>query len=278
MPGPSRDSSGGHPSRERLDLLLVARGLAPNRGRAQALILAGRVRSGQTRLDKPGVRLADDTELTVLEGPRYVSRSGHKLSGALTEFSIDAVDRDALDVGASTGGFTQVLLEAGARRVIALDVGRGQLDFGLRNDPRVHVAEGKNARYLTPEELPFVPTLAVVDVSFISLLKVVPAVVRSIAAEGEIVALVKPQFEVGRGKVGRGGIVRDAALHREVLSTLTVRSGELGWGPQGVCRAALRGATGNQEFFLHLRPGQAGLTAAGLSRMVDDATEEESGT
>jgi len=263
------------PSRERLDRLLVERGLAPNRGRAQALILAGRVRSGENRLDKPGTQLTTDVELKILEGPRYVSRGGHKLAGALASFAVDPGGRDAIDVGASTGGFTQVLLEAGARRVIALDVGRGQLDFGLRTDPRIHVAEGLNARYLTPDDLPFVPTLAVVDVSFISLLKVLPAIVRSIAAESEIVALVKPQFEVGRGRVGRGGIVRDPALHREVLSGLSNQAGENGWGPQDVCRAALRGAAGNQEFFLYLRPNTRAREATELSRRIHDAADEE---
>ena len=149
---------------DRLDKLLVQRGLAPTRAKAQALILAGRVRSGEQRLDKPGTRVATDTALEVTPGRQYVSRGGFKLAGAFADFGIDAAGRDALDVGASTGGFTQVLLQAGARRIAALDVGRGQLDWGLRNDPRVEPLEGINARHLETKDLPFVPSLAVVDV------------------------------------------------------------------------------------------------------------------
>ena len=260
---------------ERLDQLLVARALAPNRSRAQALILAGRIWSGDTRLDKPGVRFKLDVELSVSEGPRYVSRSGHKLAGALKRFGVDAKNRDAIDVGASTGGFTQVLLEAGVRRTIALDVGRGQLDFGLRNDPRVHVDEGRNARYLMPEDLPFVPTIAVVDVSFISLRLILPALVRCLAPEGEIVALIKPQFEVGRGKVGRGGIVRDPAAHREVLDGLALWALREGWGPTDLCASDLRGAEGNREFFIHLRPSAPGATSSELAHRIREATGEE---
>jgi len=263
-------------ARERLDQLLVSRALAPNRSRAQALILAGRVWSGETRLDKPGMRVDCNVELAVSEGPRYVSRSGHKLAGALVRFGIDVEGRDAIDVGASTGGFTQVLLEAGARRVIALDVGRGQLDFGLRNDPRVHVDEGRNARYLMPEDLPFVPSIAVVDVSFISLRLILPALVRCLAPGGEIVALVKPQFEVGRGRVGRGGIVRDPAAHREVLDDLTGLALREGWGPSDLLPSELRGAEGNQEFFLLLRPSKPGAAPSELARKVREAAGEES--
>jgi 23S rRNA (cytidine1920-2'-O)/16S rRNA (cytidine1409-2'-O)-methyltransferase len=262
-------------ARERLDQLLVSRDLAPNRSRAQALILAGRVWSGDTRLDKPGLRVEIDVELAVSEGPRYVSRSGHKLAGALEAFGIDATERDAIDVGASTGGFTQVLLEAGVRRVIALDVGRGQLDYGLRKDPRVEVLEGRNARYLMPEELSFVPTLAVVDVSFISLRLILPALVRCLAPEGEIVALVKPQFEVGRGKVGRGGIVRDPAAHRDVLHDLAELALREGWGPVDLSASTLRGAEGNQEFFLLLRPSRPGATSPELTHKIGEVTGKE---
>ena len=187
--------------RERLDVLVVDRGLAANRTRARALIMAGRVRSGGQRLDKPGARFPADTPIELDPGPRYVSRGAHKLEAALAEFGIDPSGRLALDIGASTGGFTQVLLERGAERVIALDVGRGQLDWSLRNDPRVTMMEGVNARHLAPTDLPFSPGLVVMDVSFISITRILPAVRHCLASRGEVVTLVKPHFEAGRGKV-----------------------------------------------------------------------------
>jgi 23S rRNA (cytidine1920-2'-O)/16S rRNA (cytidine1409-2'-O)-methyltransferase len=265
---------GRRAGKQRADMLLTSRGLASSRAQAQALILAGRVRSGPVRVDKPGMLLPSEAPLEVAEGLRYVGRGGHKLAGALGALGIQVRDRDALDVGASTGGFTQVLLEAGARRVIALDVGRGQLDWGLREDPRVTVLEGINARYLQPNDLPFLPSLAVVDVSFISLAAVLPAVVSCLVAGGEIVALVKPQFEVGRGRVGRGGIVRDPALHFEVLRRLVTFAREHGWGVAGAERSSLVGAEGNVEFFLHLIPSQTGLDA----RTVEDALKRAVGS
>jgi len=251
--------------RERVDVLLVERGLAPTRARAQALILAGRVRSAGARLDKPGTGIPRDSPLDVAPGPRFVGRGGDKLDGALPRLGVVPDGRDAIDVGASTGGFTQVLLARGARRVIALDVGRGQLDWQLRNDDRVLPLEGLNARYLRPEDLPFVPDLAVVDVSFISLELVLPAVWRCIEPHGEVVALIKPQFEVGRGKVGRGGIVREPGRHREVLTRITDFCGAAGWPARTLCASPLRGATGNQEYFVMLR-------AAGESAATDDLT------
>jgi len=256
-------------NQERVDLLLVDRGLASSRAKAQALILAGQVSSGGVRLEKPGIRVPVDLPIEVRPGRRFVSRGGHKLETALADFDIRVEGRDTLDVGASTGGFTQVLLEAGAARVVALDVGRGQLDWSLRSDPRVQPLEGINARYLRPSDLPFRPSLAVVDVSFISLKLVLPAVAPCLTADGEIVALVKPQFEVGRGKVGRGGIVRDRNDHRQVLEELSQWSSGAGLGPIGLSRSALRGAEGNQEYFLHLRPAEPGLDAAGLTRRID---------
>jgi 23S rRNA (cytidine1920-2'-O)/16S rRNA (cytidine1409-2'-O)-methyltransferase len=224
------------------------------------------------RLEKPGQRIPRSTPLQVLQGRRHVSRGGAQLEGALRELAIDAAGRDALDVGASTGGFTQVLLEAGASRVVALDVGRGQLDWSLRRDPRVHLLEGLNARYLEPAALPFVPSLATVDVSFISLQLVLPAVVGCLAPGGEIVALVKPQFEVGRGRVGRGGIVRDTRRHREVLETLMRSATERGWGPSNLCASALRGAEGNQEYFIHLIPAAPPLASDELTRRILETT------
>ena len=191
-----------------------------------------------------------------------MGRGGYKLHGALETFGIEVRDLDALDVGASTGGFTQVLLEAGAARVIALDVGRGQLDWSLRNDPRVVVLEGVNARHLSPGDLPFRPAIAVLDVSFISLQLVLEPVAACLLPPGRLVALVKPQFEAGRGRVGKGGIVRDPAVHREVLDRLLGFCGHRGWGILGIAASPIRGAEGNVEFFLDIAPG--GETADGF--------------
>jgi 23S rRNA (cytidine1920-2'-O)/16S rRNA (cytidine1409-2'-O)-methyltransferase len=258
--------------RDRLDVVLVERGLAPTRARARALVLAGRVLSRGARLDKPGQRIPRGTALEVREGRRFVSRGGHKLEAAIRDLSVDVAGEDALDVGASTGGFTQVLLEAGARRVVALDVGRGQLDWSLRRDPRVHVLEGVNARYIEPAALPFLPALAVVDVSFISLKLVLPGVVSCLTDGGEIVALVKPQFEVGRRLVGRGGIVRDVRLHREVLRSFGRLATERAWGVKDFAPAAVRGAEGNQEYFIHLAPSSPGLAARAIARRILEVT------
>ena len=241
----------------RVDVLLVERGHADTREKAQALILAGRVTSGGRRLDKPGTSIPSEAPLEVAEGRRFVSRGAEKLEPALSRFGIVPQGRDALDVGASTGGFTQVLLAAGAARVIALDVGRGQLDWSLRGDPRVVVIEGVNARYLTPESLPFRPSLATIDVSFISLRQVLDPTCACLASGADVVALVKPQFEVGRGRVGKGGIVRDPDQWDQVLEGLVTFAREHDLGPQGLCRSALPGASGNVEFFLHLRPAAA---------------------
>jgi len=268
-------------SRERLDVLLVARGLVETRPRARALIMAGRVRSGDARLDKPGARLAPDTPLSVEPGPRYVSRGGFKLAGALDAFEVRVDGRDAIDVGASTGGFTQVLLERGVPRVIALDVGKGQLDWSLRNDSRVVVIEGKNARYLEPGALPFVPDLAVVDVSFISVTRILPALRRCMAPECDVVSLVKPQFEIGKGRVGRGGIVKDVEAHREVLETVSGFAIAQHWSVRGVTRSAIRGAEGNVEFFIHLdasgrEPAGDDLDVAIGRALVSGNDEDES--
>jgi len=258
-----------------LDRILTDRGLVASRAKAQALVLAGQVRSDGVRLEKPGTRYPVDIPLKIEERRRYVSRGGHKLEPALGQFSVRLVDRDALDVGASTGGFTQVLLEHGVRRVIALDVGRGQLDWSLRNDPRVFALEGVNARYLEQVELPFLPSVAVIDVSFISLELVLPPVVASLSEESEIVALLKPQFEVGRRQVGRGGIVREPDLHRQVLRRGIAFCAERGWGVAGPCVSELPGADGNREFFLHIRPAGPNRSAADLERGIDRAVSPE---
>jgi 23S rRNA (cytidine1920-2'-O)/16S rRNA (cytidine1409-2'-O)-methyltransferase len=261
--------------KERLDVLLVARDLAPTRSKAQALILAGRVSSRGIRLDKAGIRYPTDIPLDLAEGRRYVGRGGHKLAGALAELRVDPTGRDTLDVGASTGGFTQVLLEASASRVIALDVGRGQLDWTLRNDPRVELLEGVNARYLQATDLAFLPSLTVVDVSFISLRLVLPALMACLETEGDIVSLVKPQFEVGRGLVGRGGIVRDAALHRQVLEDLVEFSEQQAWSVRGICPSRLRGAEGNREFFIHIKASDSASPETEISRQLTAALETD---
>ena len=252
--------------KQRLDRLLVERGLADTRARAQALILAGRVVSGDERLDKPGALHAPDLPLEVREGRRFVGRGALKLEAALACFAVDPAGRDCLDVGASTGGFTQVLLLAGARRVIALDVGRGQLDWSLRNDERVIPLEGVNARHLQEVPLPFRPSLATIDVAFISLELVLPPVagVLDPDARQDVLALVKPQFEVGRGRVGRGGIVRDPALHREVLERTLAFVERRGFCAVALAASPVTGADGNREFLLHVRPDRPWSESAAL--------------
>lgn len=245
----------GPQRRLRLDALLVERGLAPTREKARAFVIAGLVQSDGRRLDKPGMQLPAGAPLTVAEGRRFVGRGAEKLGPALSRFGIAAAGRDAIDVGASTGGFTQVLLEAGSARVIALDVGRGQLDWTLRNDARVVPIEGVNARYVEPASLPFRPSLATIDVSFISLRQVLEPVSACLAPGADIVALVKPQFELGRGRVGKSGIVRNPAHWDEVLAGIVEFARGRGLGPSGIARSVLPGAKGNVEFFVHLRPG-----------------------
>jgi len=232
--------------KKRLDVLLVERGLAESRAQAQALVLAGRVRG----YDKPGTQVDDTTEVEVERPPPYVSRGGEKLAHALDAFGLDPAGRDCLDVGASTGGFTDVLLQRGAARVIALDVGYGQLHDRLRRDSRVTVLERTNAREL--RELPFAPDLVVGDVSFISLKLALPPALALARAGWEAVVLVKPQFEVGRGEVGKGGVVRDVAMRRRVVREIAVAA--VGWGGEtvGVVDSGLPGPKGNREFVLHL--------------------------
>ena len=246
--------------RIRLDQLLVERGLAESRSRAQALVLAGKVRVGEgdaARGDrKPGDLLAADTPLAVTEPAPYVSRGGHKLAAALDAFEIDPSGMIGLDVGASTGGFTDVLLQRGASRVYALDVGRGQLAESLRRDPRVVSMERTNARELNATMLPEPIDIATIDVSFISLdlvLGPVAATLRS-SPNGGIVALVKPQFEAGRGRTDHG-VVRDPAIHREVLQRTVESARRHGLGTRAVIASPISGPEGNREFLVHLAPG-----------------------
>ena len=233
--------------KKRLDVLVVEQGLAENRTRAQALIMAGRVRCGDHVFAKPGDSVDEATPLTVdLPETVYVGRGGEKLAYALDRFGLDLSGLVALDVGASTGGFTDVLLRRGARRVYAVDVGYGDLAWTLRQDPRVVVMERTNIRYL--ESLPEQPGLATIDVSFISLDKVLPAVWRLLASDGRVVALVKPQFEAGRGAVGKGGVVRDPATHRAVLERVLAFAAAGGWHALGLVASPVLGRAGNREF------------------------------
>jgi 23S rRNA (cytidine1920-2'-O)/16S rRNA (cytidine1409-2'-O)-methyltransferase len=237
--------------RRRIDTLLTERGLAGSRTSAAASVRAGRVRIGTDgpRATKPGQLVPNDAALEVEERPRHVSRGGLKLEHALDALEIDVEGRPCLDVGASAGGFTDCLLQRGAERVIALDVGHGQLDWGLRNDPRVHVIERKNARQLVPADLPYRPDLATIDVSFISLAKVLPAVAGCLAPAGELLALVKPQFELGRGRV-RGGVVRSADERREALVSVAEAAVDIGLAFKGFASSGLPGPKGNRETFL----------------------------
>jgi 23S rRNA (cytidine1920-2'-O)/16S rRNA (cytidine1409-2'-O)-methyltransferase len=244
--------------RVRLDQLLVERGLVESRSRAQALVLAGKVGVGEgdaARRDrKPGDLLAPDTRVTLADPAAFVSRGGHKLAAALDAFGIDPGDLTCLDVGASTGGFTDLLLQRGATRVYALDVGRGQLAGSLGRDPRVISMERTNARELTASTLPEPVALATIDVSFISLELVLGPVATTLAPGGQIVALVKPQFEAGRGRTDHG-VVRDPAIHREVLERTVEMARGVGLGTRALIASPLIGPAGNREFFLHLVPG-----------------------
>jgi 23S rRNA (cytidine1920-2'-O)/16S rRNA (cytidine1409-2'-O)-methyltransferase len=241
--------------KRRVDTLLVERGLAESRALAQALVLAGLVWSDGQRLDKPGISLADDTPLEVRgrEHP-WVSRGGIKLAHALDHFAIDPAGAVALDIGASTGGFSDVLLTRGARRVYAVDVGHGQLAWKLRQDARVTVLERTNARHLTREHIPEPPDFVVCDASFISLTTVLPAALALASPAARLVALIKPQFEVGRGKVGKGGVVRDPALHREVCERISAwLAAQPGWRVEGLTQSPIEGPEGNIEFLVYAR-------------------------
>jgi 23S rRNA (cytidine1920-2'-O)/16S rRNA (cytidine1409-2'-O)-methyltransferase len=252
--------------KKRLDVLLVERGLAETRAQAQALILAGRV----TGHSKAGEQVEADADLEVAGGPRFVSRGGEKLDHALDAFGVDPAGRDCLDVGASTGGFTDVLLQRGAQRVIALDVGYGQLHPRLRDDHRVTVLERVNARELT--ELPFPPQLVVCDVSFISVRKALPPALRLAAPGWEAVVLVKPQFEAGRADVGKGGVVTSRETRTRVAREVAEAAVEWDAEAVGAVDSGLPGPKGNRELFLHLvhRPGGARLHSE-LDSWIDDA-------
>ena len=244
-------------SRKRLDAILAERGLFETRSRAAAAVLAGDVRLGgeRQRADKPGQMVAEDIPVEVAEGPRFASRGGHKLENALSAFGLDPAGRMCLDAGASTGGFTDCLLKRGAEHVVAVDVAYGELDWRLRNDPRVTVIERRNARELTPDELPYRPDLIVADLSFISLTKVLPAVLGASADRWDCLALVKPQFEVGREKVGKGGVVRSTDDRRAALIAVGEWAAAAGHSVLGFASSGLPGPAGNEESFVWLAEG-----------------------
>jgi 23S rRNA (cytidine1920-2'-O)/16S rRNA (cytidine1409-2'-O)-methyltransferase len=240
--------------RTRLDAALVDRGLVSSRERARAMILAGQVTVDGRVVSKAGAPVGADAQLALVAPDHpYVGRGGVKLAHALDVFAVDPAGRRALDVGASTGGFTDVLLQRGAASVIALDVGRGQLDWRLRNDPRVLVREGVNARALTLEDVPHQVSLVTIDVAFISLRLILPALPPFLDPAGDIVALVKPQFEAGRDEVGARGLVLDPAVHEAVLAQVTNAAAALRLRRLAMTPSPITGATGNQEYFLHLR-------------------------
>ena len=241
---------------DRLDTVLVLRGLAATRERARALILAGQVRINGQTANKAGAAVPRDAAVT-LDAPDhpYVGRGGIKLAHALDEFGLSPAGKAALDIGASTGGFTDVLLQRGAEVVVALDVGHGQLDWKLRNDPRVIVLERTNARTLTPEQLPegvrqF--AMVTVDVSFISLRQILPVIPPLLEPGGDVITLVKPQFEAGREDVGKGGIVRDVEVQQRVVEAVTTAAAQLGLTRAGLIESPITGMEGNREFLIHL--------------------------
>jgi 23S rRNA (cytidine1920-2'-O)/16S rRNA (cytidine1409-2'-O)-methyltransferase len=238
-------------NKERIDLLLVKKGLAPTRARARSLIMAGAVFINGTRVDKAGTNVEVGAEILVKDSTlEYVGRGGIKLEAALDEFKIDVRDKVALDIGASTGGFTDCLLKRGAKKVYAVDVGYGQLDFKLRQDPRVVVMERVNARYLKPEDIGELVNISTIDVSFISLTKVIPPVSKILKPAGILIALIKPQFEVGKGEVGRGGIVKEEGKHKEVINKITLFLEGLNFKILGVIPSPILGADGNKEFLV----------------------------
>ena len=241
--------------RQRLDLLLVDRGLVESREEGRRKIMAGDVLVEDQPVSKAGSLVDENARIDLKAAPRYASRGGLKLEKALREFAIDLAGKTALDVGASTGGFTDCLLAHGAARVLAVDVGYGQFDWRLRNDPRVWLREKTNIRFLEPDALPEEPHIAVIDVSFISLKIVLPQVKRLLRPSHEVIALIKPQFEVGKGKVGKGGVVRSAAEHDRVIEEIRSAVTELGYKIHGTVESPLLGPKGNKEFLIYLSIG-----------------------
>lgn len=254
--------------KKRVDVALVERGLAQSREKAQALVMSGVVYIGENKVDKASAQVTPEDELIVRQtGTGYVSRGALKLEKGLAVFDVEAKDRVAMDLGASTGGFTDVLLQNGAAHVYAIDVGYGQLDWKLRNDPRVTVMERTNARYLTADDLPLRPTLGVMDVSFISITKILPAAAAIMGENGEFISLIKPQFEAGRDRVGKKGVVRDAQVHLNVVKEiLHFIDADMGWTAQNLSFSPIKGPEGNIEFLVHILPKE---------RATHSVTEQE---
>ncbi|MGQ9556642.1 MAG: TlyA family RNA methyltransferase [Desulfurispora sp.] len=258
--------------KKRLDLLLVEKGFFPSREKARAAIMAGQVLVDGQKVSKPGAAVAAESKLEVLVTLPYVSRGGLKLARALEFFHINVTGCTALDVGASTGGFTDCLIQAGAARVYAVDVGYGQLAWSLRNDPRVVVLERTNIRYLNPEQLFPPPDFVTVDVSFISLTKVLPVLASLLAPGAAGVLLVKPQFEAGRQQVGKKGVVRDPLVHEAVLHQIWEEVNRLGWGVLGLTYSPVRGPEGNIEYLLYFATDRPdALAAQNIQQVVREA-------
>jgi 23S rRNA (cytidine1920-2'-O)/16S rRNA (cytidine1409-2'-O)-methyltransferase len=255
---PSQSANKPKPEKIRLDVLILERALAPSRERAQALLLAGNILVNGQKVTKPGTKVPSDAKVEIIgEQQKYVSRGGLKLEGALADFALSPAGKICMDVGSSTGGFTDCLLQNGAARVIAVDVSIDQLDWKIRQDARVVKIE-KNARYLQPEDLPSgvnepLPCFVTMDVSFISVSKVLPAVVPVAAPAADFLILIKPQFELERGEIGKGGIVKDDALHQKAIARVEAAARALNLDLVGVKTSRLPGTEGNQEFFLHAR-------------------------
>lgn len=263
---------------ERIDILMVQRGLAASREKARALVMAGVVYADGKRVDKAGAAVSETADLLVRENPiPFVSRGGLKLQKALEVFPIDLTDVFALDIGASTGGFTDCMLQHGARHVCAIDVGYGQLDWKLRNDPRVTVLERTNARFLEPAWFSQAPGFASIDVSFISLRLILPPLFPCLAENGEVVALIKPQFEAGRGEVGKNGVVRDPSVHTAVCAEITAFADALGFSVRGLSFSPITGPKGNIEYLLYLRKcGEPSVAfdRADIGRIVEASHHE----
>lgn len=258
----------------RLDVWLAANGLAESREKAQALVMAGRVRVNGEPARKAGAPVRESSDVQVDPGPEHVGRGALKLMAALDRFDVTATDRVAVDVGASTGGFTETLLSRGASKVYAVDVGRGQLHERLRTDPRVVVRDRTNGRELSTEHVPEPCGIASVDVSFISARKILPALLSVLRPDADVLVLVKPQFEVGRGQVGRGGLVKDPDLHVQALRDVAESARSQGYAVMGACPSPITGATGNREFFLHLVTGSSLMGPDDLEGVLRKAVTE----